>query len=292
MEGPVPLARDDLSPPPPKGGYPFGGHGVGAAESDSTLMSGVPSPLLLATLVGVVVLTHLIRSAFARSARPAAKPATRPPAAAARPAFEGSLFIPRVGPGAGTGADEIREEYQAADRDDAHWSPTSTGSSRTPRRSTSAHSSRSSSATPPTSGSRTMTSGSSSCIRTTASVRSPRTRSTSRPSARIGCEYRLRTRDGRWKWFLDEAVIVRDADGAPVCTSRLHGRHHRPEGARAAARTSGLPRLAHGACQSCVVPRPDRPCADPPRSRARRGLYLDLDDFKAVNDSARPRDRR
>ncbi|HEX9717031.1 MAG TPA: ATP-binding protein, partial [Actinomycetota bacterium] len=29
-------------------------------------------------------------------------------------------------------------------------------------------------------------------------------------------EYRMRTRDGRWKWILDEATAVRDAEGRPI----------------------------------------------------------------------------
>ena len=73
---------------------------------------------------------------------------------------------------------------------------------------------------------------------------------------------------------------------------RHHPRHHRAARLRAAARGTGPPRSVDGPRQS----RPVRATASSRRSSARDAveavagvLYLDIDDFKRINDTARPR---
>lgn len=98
-------------------------------------------------------------------------------------------------------------------------------------------------------------------------------------------EYRLRTKDGGWRWFLDEAVIVRDADGTPVSsrgfmvdvTQQKELEHQ----------------LAHEAFHDSLTGLANRALFRDRIEHALRRrerteiavIYVDLDDFKAVNDS-------
>ncbi|MFN8224488.1 MAG: EAL domain-containing protein [Gaiellales bacterium] len=98
-------------------------------------------------------------------------------------------------------------------------------------------------------------------------------------------EYRLRTKDGGWRWFLDEAVIVRDAGGHPVSsrgfmvdiTQQKELEH----------------RLAHEAFHDSLTGLANRALfhdrVEHALSRRSRTdvavIYVDLDDFKTVNDS-------
>ena len=100
-------------------------------------------------------------------------------------------------------------------------------------------------------------------------------------------DWRVR-KDGSLLW----AALDADADARRVGrAARLRARHPRPQRAQA-ARGSPLraraARLAHAAAEPRALPpaprRRDRP-RPPARSRRSSLLFLDLDDFKAVNDS-------
>ena len=98
-------------------------------------------------------------------------------------------------------------------------------------------------------------------------------------------EYRLKTRDGGWRWFLDEAVIMRNAEGTPISsrgfmvdiTQQKELEHQ----------------LAHEAFHDSLTGLANRALFRDRIEHAlsRRGpadvavIYVDLDDFKAVNDS-------
>jgi diguanylate cyclase (GGDEF)-like protein/PAS domain S-box-containing protein len=252
-------------------------------ESDFTLMSGVPSSVLLVALAGVIVLTHVVRSMLARSRRQSARVVSSM-TEAARPAFEGVMFMPRESLEAGTKAAAIREEYQqlvetmplvtyvdglepnapsiyispqleeligySADEwlaDDDLWLKLVHPDDRAR-----AHSENKTHV------------------------------ETGRPSR---MEYRLRTRDGRWKWFLDEAVIMRDAAGTPI--------YSRGFMVDITDQKELEQQLAHQAFHDSLTGLANRALF---RDRidhalARRDhapvavVYLDLDDFKTVNDT-------
>jgi diguanylate cyclase (GGDEF)-like protein/PAS domain S-box-containing protein len=98
-------------------------------------------------------------------------------------------------------------------------------------------------------------------------------------------EYRLRTRDGRWKWFLDEAVIVRDSEGTPMYSRGflvdITDQKELEQQLAHQAFHDSLTGLANRALfrdriEHALTRRDHAPIAV---------VYLDLDDFKAVNDS-------
>ncbi len=98
-------------------------------------------------------------------------------------------------------------------------------------------------------------------------------------------EYRLQTKDGGWKWFLDEAVIVRDAEGNPVSSRGfmvdITDQKELEHQLTFQAFHDSLTGLANRALF--------RDRLEHALTRRRHGeiavIYVDLDDFKAVNDS-------
>ncbi len=251
-------------------------------------MIGVLSTPLLAVLAGVAVLSHAIRSLVARARRNSSNRAGEPETArddlTPRPVFEGILFTPRERTESGTSAGTVREEYQqlvetiplvtyvdglAANAPTIYVSPQLEG-----------------------------------LIGYTAtewledddlwlSLVHPddRVRALSENELHVETgrpfrmEYRLRTRDGRWKWFLDEAVIVSDADGTPVCSRGfmvdITDQKELEQQLAHQAFHDSLTGLANRALfrdriEHALTRRDNAPVAI---------VYLDLDDFKSVNDS-------
>ncbi|MFN0155812.1 MAG: putative bifunctional diguanylate cyclase/phosphodiesterase [Gaiella sp.] len=98
-------------------------------------------------------------------------------------------------------------------------------------------------------------------------------------------EYRLQTKDGGWRWFLDEAVIVRDEEGNPVASKGflmdITDRKLLEQQLTFQAFHDSLTGLANRALF--------RDRLEHALTRRRAGpisvVYVDLDDFKAVNDS-------
>jgi diguanylate cyclase (GGDEF)-like protein/PAS domain S-box-containing protein len=247
-------------------------------------MSGVSLPVLLAALVGAIVLSHVVRSLVERSyGRTAHRPRSRADRGVS-PAFEGIHLMPRENVEAGTRADAIREEYQQLvetmplvtyiDRLEAN-APTIYISPQLEE-----------------------------LIGYTADdwhededlwlkLLHPDDRvralaenqihvETGRPSR---MEYRLRTRDGRWKWFLDESVVMRDAVGTPLYSRGfmidITDQKELEQQLAHQAFHDSLTGLANSALfrdriDHALTRRDLAPVAI---------VYLDLDDFKTVNDS-------
>jgi diguanylate cyclase (GGDEF)-like protein/PAS domain S-box-containing protein len=110
-----------------------------------------------------------------------------------------------------------------------------------------------------------------------------RTHATGEP---LFIEYRLRTRDGRWVWVQDEARVVTDANGSVLQGYLLDvtARHDAEEQLRHQAFHDALTGLANRALFTNRVEH-----ALVLRSELARAevavLFLDLDDFKGVNDT-------
>ena len=111
-----------------------------------------------------------------------------------------------------------------------------------------------------------------------------RTHATGEP---LCLEYRLRARDGRWVWLRDEARVIRDIEGfEPVLQGYLLD---------VTARTEAEDQLRHQAFHDPLTGLANRALFVDRVEHAlvlhgQRGgevavLFLDLDDFKAVNDS-------
>jgi len=109
---------------------------------------------------------------------------------------------------------------------------------------------------------------------------------TSRTGEPFAAEYRVRTRDGRWVWIRDEAHLVDGPDGS---SPYWHGvmvditaRKEAEEQVAFLAYHDSLTGLANRAMLEELL--------DPALARARRHslsvamLFMDLDDFKTVND--------
>jgi diguanylate cyclase (GGDEF)-like protein/PAS domain S-box-containing protein len=107
-------------------------------------------------------------------------------------------------------------------------------------------------------------------------------------SSHLKCEYRLRHKDGTYRWMLSRGLVVRDAEGRAI---RMAGSQ-----ADVTARKQAEEQLVHDALHDALTQLPNRVLfMDRLKSSLlrvkRRGdypfavLFLDLDRFKSVNDS-------
>jgi diguanylate cyclase (GGDEF)-like protein/PAS domain S-box-containing protein len=246
-------------------------------------VSGIPHLVLPSTLVGVAVLSHLVRSAVARS-RQAAKRRSNPATATPRPAFEGILFMPRDSVEAGTRADAIREEYQQL----VETMPLVTYVDGLEENAPSIYVSPQLEELIGYSADEWQA-DQDLWLKLVHPDDRARARSENRIHVETGrpsrMEYRLRTKDGRWKWFLDEAVIMRDAAGTPIYSRGfmvdITDQKELEQQLAHQAFHDSLTGLANRALfrdriDHALTRRDHAPVAV---------IYLDLDDFKAVNDS-------
>jgi diguanylate cyclase (GGDEF)-like protein/PAS domain S-box-containing protein len=101
-------------------------------------------------------------------------------------------------------------------------------------------------------------------------------------------EHRIADRSGNWRWMLARGIAVRDRDGAPT---RMAGSQ-----TDITRRKAAEEQLRHGAFHDALTDLPNRHYFDSMLNRACARLkrhpdrllavlFLDLDDFKAINDS-------
>ncbi|MBM3676694.1 MAG: EAL domain-containing protein [Actinobacteria bacterium] len=96
-------------------------------------------------------------------------------------------------------------------------------------------------------------------------------------------EYRLLTRDGRWKWFLDDAVVVSDAGGRRVSRGFMVDITERKELESQLAFQAFHDSLTGLANRALFRDRLEHALARR-REETVAIVYLDVDDFKDVND--------